>query len=80
MAIFPWGEAAGHNRVTIYDHKKETAMAEKPNLSNELEKMNAEYEPLLPIEKQLISWSVGLGTGLLLILYWVSTTFFPSGH
>jgi hypothetical protein len=55
-------------------------MAEKPNLTSELEKMDAEYEPLLPVEKQLIGWSVGLGTGLLLILYWVSSTFFPTGH
>lgn len=55
-------------------------MAEKPNLSDELKKMDEEYEPLLPVEKQLIGWSVGLGTGLLFILYWVSATFFPGGH
>lgn len=60
--------------------EKPNLTAEKPNLTSELEKMNAEYEPLLPVEKQLIGWSVGLGTGLLLILYWVSSTFFPSGH
>jgi hypothetical protein len=53
-------------------------MAEKPKLSEELKKM--EYEPLLPVEKKLIGWSIGLGVGLLVILYWVSITFFPSGH
>ena len=53
-------------------------MAEKPKLSEELKKM--EYEPILPVEKKLIGWSVGLGTALLVILYWVSATFFPSGH
>jgi hypothetical protein len=53
-------------------------MAEQPKLAEELKKM--EYEPLLPVEKKLIGWSIGLGTGLLIILYWVSATFFPSGH
>jgi hypothetical protein len=53
-------------------------MAEQPKLTEELKKM--EYEPLLPIEKKLIGWSIGLGTGLLIVLYWVSSTFFPSGH
>lgn len=53
-------------------------MAETPKLSEELKKM--EYEPLLPIEKKLIGWSVGLGTGLIFVLYWVSITFFPAGH
>lgn len=53
--------------------------AEQPKLSEELKKMDAEYEPLLPVEKKLIGWSVGLGVGLLFFLYWVSSTFF-GGH
>jgi len=53
-------------------------MAEQPKLADELKKM--EYEPILPAEKKLIGWSLGLGTGLLIFLYWVSVTFFPSGH
>lgn len=53
-------------------------MAETPKLSDEIKKM--EYEPLLPIEKKLIVWSLGLGTGLIFLLYWVSNTFFPGGH
>ncbi len=46
-------------------------------LADELKKM--EYEPLLPVEKQLIGWSIGLGAVLLAILVWVSYTFFPAG-
>ena len=42
---------------------KETQLGEEPKLSEELEKMP--YEPLLPIEKKLILWSVLLGLFLL---------------
>ena len=38
----------------------------QPNLRQELAK--ASYEPLLPIEKKLIGWSLGLGIALLIIL------------
>lgn len=51
---------------------------EKPKLAEELKKM--EYEPLLPAEKKLIAWSIGLGVVLLALLVWVSYTFFPSGN
>jgi len=37
------------------------------------------YEPLLPIEKKLIGWSLGLGVVLLVILVIISYTFFPAG-
>lgn len=50
-------------------------MPEQPRFVDELEKMP--YEPLLPIEKKLLLWSVGLGTLLLGILVWVSYRFFP---
>ncbi len=53
-------------------------MADEPKLSEELKKM--EYEPILPIEMTLIKWSLGIGIASLVILYWVSATFFPSGH
>ena len=53
-------------------------MADKPKLSEELKKM--EYEPLLPVELSLIKWSIGIGVVSLVVLYWVSATFFPSGH
>lgn len=33
-------------------------------------------EPLLPIEKKLVGWSLGLGVGLLVVLVWVSRVVF----
>lgn len=51
-------------------------MAEsKPKLADEIQKM--EYEPLLPVEKKLVAWSIGLGVVSLLLLVWISYTFFP---
>jgi len=35
-------------------------------------------EPLLPIEKRLILWSLGLGIVLLALLAWVSHVWFPA--
>jgi hypothetical protein len=52
-------------------------MAEQPKLADEIKKMEA--EPLLPIEKKLIGYSIGLGVVLLGILVWISYTFFPAG-
>lgn len=42
--------------------------------------MEEQYEPLLPVEKQLISWSIALGVISLGLLVWISYTFFPGGH
>lgn len=53
-------------------------MAEETRLSEEIKKM--EYEPLLPAEIQLIRWSIGIGAGGLLFLYWLSQALFPGGH
>jgi hypothetical protein len=53
-------------------------MADQPKISEEMKKM--EYEPLLPVELTLIKWSIGIGVVSLVVLYWVSATFFPSGH
>ena len=50
-------------------------MDDKPNLSEELKQM--EYEPLLPVEKKLIGWSLTLGIVLLGLLIWISNKFFP---
>ncbi|MEK7403665.1 MAG: hypothetical protein AAB225_01025 [Acidobacteriota bacterium] len=47
---------------------------EQPRLVEELKKM--EYEPLLPVEKRLIGWSLALGVGLIGVLVWVSYAFF----
>jgi hypothetical protein len=52
-------------------------MAE-PRVGDEMQKMP--YEPLLPVEKRLIGWSLGIGAVLLLILVWISYTYFPSGQ
>ena len=46
------------------------APAKDPKFAEELRKM--EYEPLLPIEKKLIVYSLLLGSGLLLVLIAVS--------
>ena len=60
---------------------EEEPVVEQPmeaKLIDELQKM--EYEPLLPIEKQLISWSIIIGLVSLGFLVWVSYTFFPGQH
>jgi len=36
------------------------------------------YEPLLPIEKKLIGWSLGLGLALMVVLIFISYTYFPA--
>lgn len=46
---------------------------EEPKISEEIEKMA--HEPLLPIEKKLIGWSIVLGVILTVILVWVSRIF-----
>jgi len=48
---------------------------DQPKIADELKKL--EYEPLLPVEKKLIAWSIGLGIVLLGLLVWMSYTFFP---
>jgi len=53
-------------------------MADQPKVADELKKM--EWEPLLPVEKKLIGWSLCLGVILLGILAWVNFVFFPAGQ
>jgi hypothetical protein len=38
----------------------------QPNLGNEIDR--PKIEPLLPVEKKLIGWSLGLGIALLVVL------------
>jgi len=60
---------------------EEAPVVEQPmeaKLIDELQKM--EYEPLLPVEKKLISWSIIIGVVSLGFLYWLSVTFFPGSH
>jgi hypothetical protein len=47
---------------------------EKPRIAEELSKMKE--EPILPIEKQLIVYSLLLGVVLLVVFAWISFTFF----
>jgi len=47
-------------------------MPNEPKIGEELKKMQQEYEPLLPVEKRLIAWSLGIGLTLLAVLYFVS--------
>lgn len=52
----------------------EKKIEEKPKLSEELSKMKK--EPLLPVEKKLIVYSIILGVALLALLAWISAAFF----
>jgi hypothetical protein len=54
------------------------ATTEEQRIGEELKKM--EREPLLPIEKKLIAWSLVLGVVLCGVLIWISSAFFPAGH
>jgi hypothetical protein len=47
-------------------------MTKPSKIGAELKKMQQEYEPLLPVEKKLIAWSLGIGLTLLVVLYGVS--------
>jgi hypothetical protein len=46
---------------------------EQPKIGDEIQKMA--YEPLLPIEKQLIGWSLGIGIVLMVVLAFVTKVF-----
>jgi len=52
------------------------AMPEQRKMADEMKAMPA--EPLLPVEKKLIGWSLVTGVILLGVLIWLSYTFFPS--
>jgi hypothetical protein len=58
------------------NHPKDPPDTHQPRLAEEIRRMQS--EPLLPIEKQLITWSLVLGVALLLVLVWVSRRFFPT--
>jgi hypothetical protein len=50
---------------------------EQPKIAEEMQKMA--YEPLLPIEKKLIGWSLGIGVVLLVILVAITRAFVHVG-
>jgi hypothetical protein len=45
----------------------------QPRIGEEIRKM--EYEPLLPIEKKLIGWSLGIGIVLMAVLVFATRAF-----
>ncbi len=45
-------------------------------VADEMKKM--EWEPLLPVEKKLILWSLCIGVISLALLVWISHAFFPA--
>mgnify|MGYP005863413831 CR=1 FL=1 len=47
-----------------------------PTTAEELRKIP--YEPLLPVEKKLVAYSLIIGVILLVLLIWTSYTFFPT--
>ena len=49
-----------------------TLDVEQPKIGEEMQKMSGAYEPLLPIERKLIGWSLGLGIVLLFVLMLVA--------
>jgi len=50
-------------------------MSKDPNIGDEIKRM--QHEPLLPVEKRLITWSLLLGLALLGLLVWMSGRLFP---
>ncbi len=50
-------------------------MADRARIADEMKQAD---EPLLPVEKKLIGWSLITGVVLLGILIWISYTFFPA--
>ena len=51
---------------------------DKPRIGDEIRRMEA--EPLLPIEKKLITWSIVAGVILLGVLVWTGTASLPIGN
>ena len=51
-------------------------MPDQPRVGDELKKMPV--EPLLPIEKKLIGWSLGLGIVLMVVLVLMSRFLLPA--
>ena len=49
---------------------------DEPEISEELRRM--EYEPLLPVEKRLVAWSLILGVVLLAVLVGLGQIWFRS--
>jgi hypothetical protein len=64
---------------TLEPEQTPRPMATEPRIGEELKKMEQDYEPLLPVEKKLIAWSLVIGLTLLVVLYFVSKLL-PDSH
>jgi hypothetical protein len=53
--------------------RKDSPDMDQPKIADELKKM--EHEPLLPIEKKLIVWSIVSGVVLAALLLWIGHVF-----
>jgi len=51
-------------------------MAKELKVGEEMQKMAD--EPLLPVEKKLIGWSLGIGVVLLVLLVLIGRMYFPA--
>ncbi len=60
------------------EEEPEVPPAEESKLVEELQKMRR--QPMLPVEKKLIGYSIVLGIILLFLFVWISYTFFPGTH
>jgi hypothetical protein len=67
-----------HDAKEPVEERSDLPKKQEASLADELQKM--EYEPLLPVEKKLIAWSLGIGVVALGLLVWVSYTFFLGGR
>jgi hypothetical protein len=54
----------------------EQGMPAQPGIADEFKRMEAEYEPLLPVEKKLIGFTFASGLVLLVVLIVVSRLWF----
>jgi hypothetical protein len=50
------------------------AQGQQPKVADEMAQIP--YEPFMPVEKKLVAWSLGLGAVLLVVLVWLSYSFF----
>jgi hypothetical protein len=60
--------------MKLEERRERTTMTE-PRIAEELEKMESEYEPLLPVERKLIWYTFSTGVVLLAIFVLISRWF-----
>lgn len=65
-----------HSRLEVADTMETRPPQPPPDADLAREMAAIPDEPLLPIEKQLIAWSLALGIILLGVLWWISQAFF----